>query len=260
MEARTLLLVLLLSLSTASASFIDVSPKRPLHRRAASSSTKPGEQSPAPTHLQRLAAVLTKQRKPLQRIAIGAMLFAPKQLVRAAAVVPKLCMRGLRSCWNALPAQLPAFWRAHGLTKDGAGQVAFMLSNVAYLYAGVRLLLTAGTSPAYGVLMLTCCAASCAYHASQCLTGCGSEETAKTCTIDTVLAVTTGIVFMATCPVEVPNVVLGALSLVFFEDRFSLGYTTSHSLWHFSTAAAAVYSGESAARKWRSRRAAVAAA
>lgn len=42
--------------------------------------------------------------------------------------------------------------------------------------------------------------------------------------------------------IDASNLLLAALSLGFFTDHFGLGYTASHSLWHFSTAAAAVVS------------------
>ena len=59
---------------------------------------------------------------------------------------------------------------------------------------------------------------------------------------ESVLAASTGLVFLSSVHVEPANVILGALSLAFFADSFNLGYTTAHSLWHFSTAAAAVAS------------------
>ena len=144
--------------------------------------------------------------------------------------------------WRRLPGKLPSWWRTHGLTTDAFGQVAFMLSNVAYLGAGARLLMHAEAPRSFGVLMLCVCAASCAYHGAQCLHGCHSEPTARACTLDTVLAVSTALFFATQVHIEAANVGLAALSLAFFQDSFGLGYTCSHSLWHFATAATAVVS------------------
>ena len=164
--------------------------------------------------------------------------------------------------YRALPSKLPKFWQTpnHWLTKNEAGQALFLLSNVAYLYAGWHLL-AFGAPRLLGISVLSCCIASIAYHAAQCLHGPGSVPAARFCQIDTFLAVSTGLLFASSVHIDPTNVALALLSLAFFKDSFGLGYTVSHSMWHFSTAAAAVYSGESAARKWRSRpRAAVAAA
>merc|ERR1719487_2331251 len=88
--------------------------------------------------------------------------------------------------WESLPDRLPHFWRTpqSWLTKHGAGQAGFLASNVAYLYAGVRLLQSAAP-PVLGALTLVCCAASCGYHGAQCLHGCDSGAAARFCQIDT---------------------------------------------------------------------------
>lgn len=144
--------------------------------------------------------------------------------------------------WRKLPGRLPSWWRTTGLTKDALGQIAFMASNVAYLGAGARMLLTPETPRSFGTLMLFVTVASCAYHAAQCLHGVDSEPTARACTVDSVLAVSTGLFFTSQVHVDLTNLVLAALSYAFFSDAFSLGYTTSHSMWHFSTAAMATVS------------------
>ena len=122
-----------------------------------------------------------------------------------------------------------------------------MLSNVAYLYAGVQLLLSLPHAPHYGALTLAVCAASVSYHTAQVIHGCDSEASARTCTVDTVLAVLTGLLFVRTVQIDAINLALAALSLSFFTDHWRLGYTVSHSLWHCTTAAAAVWSGGSLA-------------
>ena len=94
----------------------------------------------------------------------------------------------------------------------------------------------------YGTSVLAVCAASCAYHAAQVLHGTGSAPAAKFCTIDTILAVATALTFTWSVHIEPTNVAFALLSLAFFKDTFGLGYTTSHSLWHFSTAGAAMVS------------------
>ena len=90
--------------------------------------------------------------------------------------------------------------------------------------------------------MMAICAASSLYHGAQCVHGCDSEPAARWCTVDTMLAVSSSL-FMATqVHVTASNAALAALSLAFFTDAFHLGYTLSHSFWHFSTAAMAVVS------------------
>lgn len=142
-----------------------------------------------------------------------------------------------------LPNRLPKFWQtpSHWLTKNGLGQSLFLLSNVAYLYAGVMLLMS-DAPRILGTSVLAVCAASCAYHAAQILHGTGSAPAAKFCTIDTILAVATALTFTWSVHIEPTNVAFALLSLAFFKDTFGLGYTTSHSLWHFSTAGAAMVS------------------
>ena len=151
--------------------------------------------------------------------------------------------------WRLLPGQLPKVWRVPrgAVTTDTWGQAAFMLSNVAYLYAGVQLLLSLPHAPHYGALTLAVCAASVSYHTAQVIHGCDSEASARTCTVDTVLAVLTGLLFVRTVQIDAINLALAALSLSFFTDHWRLGYTVSHSLWHCTTAAAAVWSGGSLA-------------
>lgn len=153
--------------------------------------------------------------------------------------------------WRLLPGQLPKVWRVPrgALTTDTWGQAAFMLSNVAYLYAGVQLLLSLPHAPHYGALTLAVCAASVSYHAAQVIHGCDSEASARTCTVDTALAVLTGLLFVRTVQIDAINLALAALSLSFFTDHWRLGYTVSHSLWHLTTASAAVWSGGSLARQ-----------
>ena len=179
-----------------------------------------------------------RQEKRLRPLALTLALTGHMHLGAALVTFP----RSLVWLWRRLPPQLPTWWRAHGLTTDAFGQVAFMLSNVAYLGAGAQLLLTPQAPRSMGVLMLVVCVASCAYHAAQCLHGCGSEPASRACTIDTVLAVGTACFFVTQVHVEPANVGLAVLSLAFFKDAFGLGYTATHSLWHFSTAGAAIVS------------------
>ena len=153
-----------------------------------------------------------------------------------------LLVRPVVWLWRRLPHRLPKWWRTTGLTDDALGQIAFMLSNVAYLGAGYRLMQTREAPPMLGVLMLLVCAASCAYHAAQCLHGTDAEPTARACTVDTALALGTAGYAATQVHIELANAALAALSLAFFQDVFSLGYTTSHSLWHLSTAALAIAS------------------
>lgn len=166
--------------------------------------------------------------------------------------VPRAVARGVTRVWRLLPGKLPRFWRASGLTTDSGGKVLFMLSNVAYLYAGLDLLMRA--PPLFGSLTLAVCAASCAYHAAQCLHGCDSEASARTCTVDTALAAFTSLAFLfGGASIDAISGSLALLSLALFKDQFNIGYTTSHSLWHVSTAAAAIWSGGSLARAHRLR-------
>ena len=147
------------------------------------------------------------------------------------------------SIYRSLPSKLPKFWQtpSHWITKNQAGQALFLLSNVAYLYAGWHLL-AFGAPRVLGYSVLACCAASIAYHAAQCLHGTGSPPPARFCQIDTFLAVSTGLLFLSSVHIDATNVALALLSLAFFNDTFGLGYTVSHSMWHFSTATAAVVS------------------
>lgn len=153
--------------------------------------------------------------------------------------------------WRLLPGKLPKVWRVPrgAITTDAWGQAAFMFSNVAYLYAGVQLLLSLPHAPQYGALTLAVCAASVSYHAAQVIHGCDSEASARTCTVDTVLAVFTGVLFLRTVQIDAINLSLAALSLSFFTDHWRLGYTVSHSLWHVTTASAALWSGGSLAKQ-----------
>mmetsp|Transcript_29741 Transcript_29741/g.79117 ORF Transcript_29741/g.79117 Transcript_29741/m.79117 type:complete len:227 (+) Transcript_29741:61-741(+) len=141
-----------------------------------------------------------------------------------------------------VPGRLPKWWLASGLTPNSWGRAAFLGSNVAYLAAGVRLLARAAPNP-LGWLMLSCCGVSTAYHSMQCMHGCDSEEAAKWCWIDTTVAVSSGLCFMQAagprCLTSLP-LLAGALSAAFFLDVFRLGYTTTHSFWHLSSALAAV--------------------
>ena len=162
-----------------------------------------------------------------------------RQWVGAAAVA---LPRSLVWVWRRLPSRLPKLWVARGLTTDLLGQAAFLASNVAYLGAGARLLLVREAPRSLGVLMLLVCAASSVYHAAQCVHGCSSEPAARACTLDTLLAVGTAGFFITQVHVEPANAALAALSLAFFTDTLGLGYTWTHSLWHLSTAAAAVVS------------------
>ena len=165
--------------------------------------------------------------------------FRPWQWLGAAAVA---LPRPLVWIWRRLPSRLPKLWLARGLTTDLLGQAAFLASNVAYLGAGARLLLVREAPKSLGVLMMLVCAASSAYHAAQCVHGCSSEPAARACTLDTVLAAGTAGFFVTQVHVEPANAALAALSLAFFTDSLGLGYTLTHSLWHLSTAAAAVVS------------------
>ena len=165
-----------------------------------------------------------------------------RQLRAVASAAPMWLSQPIVRLWRLLPGKLPSWWRASGLTSDALGQVAFMASNVAYLGAGARLLSTPEAPRSLGVLMLVVCAASCGYHAAQCVHGCGSEPASRACTLDSVLAVGTAFFFMTQVHIDLANVLLAGLSLAFFKDLFRLGYTVSHSMWHFSTAAAAVVS------------------
>ena len=180
----------------------------------------------------------TEPKRRLQPLIVTLALTGHMHLGAALVTLP----RPLVWLWRRLPPQLPAWWAAHGLTTDLFGQAAFMASNVAYLGAGAQLLSTPQAPRAMGVLMLVVCVASCVYHAAQCVHGCDSEPANRACTVDSVLAVGTGLFFVTQVHVEPANVGLAALSLAFFQDVFGLGYTASHSLWHFSTAAAAVMS------------------
>jgi hypothetical protein len=144
------------------------------------------------------------------------------------------------SLWRRLPAQLPTWWRVSGLTTDTLGQVAFVASNIAYATSAAWLV--ARRMPVLGGLMGVVCTASCAYHIAQCVHGCDSEQAARACTVDSVLAVATGCVFASQVHIEAANVALVALSFAFFKDTFRLGYTHSHAMWHWTTAAAAAVS------------------
>lgn len=146
----------------------------------------------------------------------------------------------LVGAWRLLPAKLPSWWLANGLSKDRCAQALFLASNAAYLLAGS--FLTLGAQAELGVLTLCVCGASLLYHAAQCTDGCSSASAARWCQVDTALAVSSGIVFATRCGVGPENLALAALSGLFFVDAFSLGYTTTHSLWHVSTAATAVMS------------------
>lgn len=84
--------------------------------------------------------------------------------------------------WRRLPARLPSWWRARGLTKDALGQIAFMASNAAYFGAGM-LLLASDATRSFGVMMLGVCVASCAYHLAQCLHGCESAQRERGTTV-----------------------------------------------------------------------------
>lgn len=174
--------------------------------------------------------------------AVVAAIAVPQTVVaRAPIVIATLATKA----WRLLPGRLPRFWQATGLTKHGVGQAVFMLSNVAYLYAGVDLLWLQRAPPFFGSLTLLVCGASCAYHAAQCLHGTHSEAAARTCTVDTALAVFTGLCFAANVNVDPVNASFALLSLLMFKDVFNMGYTTSHSIWHLTTAATAITSGGS---------------
>ena len=148
--------------------------------------------------------------------------------------------RVLGRAWSSIPRALPSWWLAHGLTGHPGGKVAFLLSNVPYLAAGLQLLLVSN-SVTLGTLMLGICGVSSAYHAAQCFHGCESAEAARWCIIDTAVALSSSFYFMCVAGgVSMNAAIAGALSAAFFTDSFGLGYTLSHSLWHFSTAAAAL--------------------
>ena len=147
----------------------------------------------------------------------------------------------LHKAWLALPSRLPSWWQAHGLAEDTKARVAFLLSNISYLYAGAQIL-SSGAPAVLGWLVLACCGASHCYHASQCCCGAHSESAARWCTIDTALAVVTGGLFVMHCGVGVLNSGLASISALLFIDAFGLGYTASHGLWHFTTAATALMS------------------
>lgn len=188
-----------------------------------------------------------ERRKHRWRGLTAGILLASQGFFACGAIVIALPSRA----WRMLPGKMPAFWRVphDALTTDAAGRLGFMLSNVAYLYAGIQLLLALPHAPHYGVLTLAVCGASCAYHAAQVLHGPESEASARTCSVDTALAIVTGLIFVSSVNIDAINLSLAAISLAFFTDRFSLGYTLSHSLWHLSTAACAVWSGGSLARQ-----------
>ena len=228
--------VLAISVALATASFL---PSPPTKQRLAPRGSPAEKQQPASVPPRDSLAGKAK------RIGIGTLLLssAGRMLPRIAAGVKSIAA-GAKSTalwlWNRLPSRMPSWWAAHGLTTDVGGQVAFMASNIAYAYAGTQLLLRGAWS--LGALMLLVCAASSGYHSAQCLHGCESAPAARACTIDSVLAVGTGIFFVSQVHVEAANSLLSLLSLAFFKDYFRLGYTTSHSLWHLSTAAAALVS------------------
>lgn len=146
--------------------------------------------------------------------------------------------------WQRLPRKLPTWWLAHSDFSGGVAESAlFLVSNVAYVFAGATLL-AQGAPPILGQLVLAVSGASVLYHAAQCKDGCESVSAARWCTVDSLLAVGTGSYFVLRCGVDASSLFLGLLSGAFFLDAFRLGYTTSHSLWHLSTAAAAMTSGQ----------------
>ncbi|KAL1496081.1 hypothetical protein AB1Y20_014708 [Prymnesium parvum] len=177
------------------------------------------------------------RRETLTRIAVAPV--AAPLLLRAV----RTLLRLPRRLMSLVPARLPRWWQSSGLTANGVARAIFLGSNVAYLAAGVRLLSSATPTP-LGWLMVACCAVSTAYHSMQCAHGCESEQAAKWCYIDTTVAVSSGLCFARAagprCLRLLPTI-FGAFSLAFFLDVFSLGYTTTHSLWHVSSALAAVF-------------------
>ena len=163
-----------------------------------------------------------ERRKHRWRGLTAGILLASQGFFACGAIVIALPSRA----WRMLPGKMPAFWRVphDALTTDAAGRLGFMLSNVAYLYAGIQLLLALPHAPHYGVLTLAVCGASCAYHAAQVLHGPESEASARTCSVDTALAIVTGLIFVSSVNIDAINLSLAAISLAFFTDRFSLGY------------------------------------
>ena len=119
-----------------------------------------------------------KPRKGLFRMAAVALALNGRRLLASAALaLPRLGI----AAWRMLPHKLPSWWRSTGLTTNGFGQAAFLASNVAYLFAGCRLIWAPSSLQpiSLGVSMLVVCVASCAYHAAQCLHGCDSTEAAR---------------------------------------------------------------------------------
>lgn len=169
-----------------------------------------------PSKVERKRPTEKARRRRRRRLGAALILTGQRALGVAVLALPRLSLWS----WRALPASVPSWWRAHGLTSDALGQAAFLASNGSYLYAGLRLL--GSGHGILGYLMLGVCAASCAYHGAQCGHGCGSAAAARWCQIDTVLALATAGVFMQRCRVAVPSAALAALSLAFFSDSFGL--------------------------------------
>lgn len=128
------------------------------------------------------ADLRTSHSSELGKLATGAVTM-PVTLPIAARVVRTL-FRLPRRLMALIPSKLPRWWRSSGLTTNQMAQAAFLGSNVAYLAAGLRLLMRATPNP-MGWLMLTCCGISTVYHSMQCTHGCESVQAAKWCYIDT---------------------------------------------------------------------------
>jgi hypothetical protein len=231
MPRHVLLVIGLLFSATTGAYLAPGGPS--LRKRAPSSAPREADSTDA---LQRGSSV--DPRPPGRWLRVGLTL-GRAGFVTVVLAAPRLLSRA----WNCLPRRMPSWWTAGPLSKDARARAGFLLSNVAYAYAGLKLLLSTGAPPVLGSMMLVVCAVSTLYHTAQCTHGCASSRAARWCMTDVTIAATCGVVFAARCGVSGPTVALAGLSGAFFFDAFSMGYTTSHSLWHFSTAAMAVMSG-----------------